>query len=71
MYILLHHYCAAKKNQLLYIYCFLSVCNSTGHLHIHRSLQSVHVKFGDDLRLHWNGRGRVLLKVGIILILYI
>uniref|UniRef100_H3DPH5 von Willebrand factor n=1 Tax=Tetraodon nigroviridis TaxID=99883 RepID=H3DPH5_TETNG len=35
-----------------------------GHLHIQRSLQSVHVRFGDDLRLHWNGRGRVLLKLG-------
>ncbi|XP_017261520.1 von Willebrand factor isoform X1 [Kryptolebias marmoratus] len=36
-----------------------------GHLHIARSVQSsVRVKFGDDLRLDWNGRGRVLLKLG-------
>ncbi|XP_037308269.2 von Willebrand factor [Pungitius pungitius] len=36
-----------------------------GHLHIQRSVQSsVHVKFGDDFRLDWNGRGRVLLKLG-------
>ncbi|KAM9352375.1 von Willebrand factor [Symphorus nematophorus] len=36
-----------------------------GHLHIQRSVQSsVHVKFGDDLRLDWDGRGRVLLKLG-------
>lgn len=49
-----------------YLLCFLSMCNFTGHLHIQRSVQSVHVKFGDDLRLDWDGRGRVLLKVGII-----
>lgn len=42
------------------------MCNFAGHLHIQRSVQSVHVKFGDDLRLDWDGRGRVLLKVGII-----
>uniref|UniRef100_A0A3Q4B0E0 von Willebrand factor n=1 Tax=Mola mola TaxID=94237 RepID=A0A3Q4B0E0_MOLML len=36
-----------------------------GHLHIQRSVQSsVHVKFGEDLRLDWDGRGRVLLKLG-------
>ncbi|XP_075998087.1 von Willebrand factor [Genypterus blacodes] len=36
-----------------------------GHLHIQRSVQSsVRVKFGDDLRLDWDGRGRVLLKLG-------
>eukprot|EP00066_Takifugu_rubripes_P015898 XP_011605164.1 PREDICTED: von Willebrand factor isoform X1 [Takifugu rubripes] len=35
-----------------------------GHLHIQRSVQSVHVKFGDDLRLDWDGRGRVLFKLG-------
>ncbi|XP_040893366.1 von Willebrand factor [Toxotes jaculatrix] len=36
-----------------------------GHLHIQRSVQSsVCVKFGDDLRLDWDGRGRVLLKLG-------
>ncbi|KAG7521790.1 von Willebrand factor [Solea senegalensis] len=36
-----------------------------GRLHIQRSVQaSVRVKFGDDLRLDWDGRGRVLLKLG-------
>uniref|UniRef100_A0A3Q3M4R4 von Willebrand factor n=1 Tax=Labrus bergylta TaxID=56723 RepID=A0A3Q3M4R4_9LABR len=36
-----------------------------GHLHIQRSVQSsVRVKFGDDLHLDWDGRGRVLLKLG-------
>ncbi|XP_042351593.1 von Willebrand factor [Plectropomus leopardus] len=36
-----------------------------GHLHIQKSVQSsVHVKFGDDLQLDWDGRGRVLLKLG-------
>ncbi|XP_030587138.1 von Willebrand factor [Archocentrus centrarchus] len=36
-----------------------------GHLHIQRSVQSsVRVKFGEDLRLDWDGRGRVLLKLG-------
>ncbi|XP_027128551.1 von Willebrand factor [Larimichthys crocea] len=36
-----------------------------GRLIIQRSVQSsVHVKFGDDLRLDWDGRGRVLLKLG-------
>ncbi|KAF7224520.1 von Willebrand factor isoform X2 [Nothobranchius furzeri] len=36
-----------------------------GHLHIVRSAQSsVSVKFGVDLRLDWDGRGRVLLKLG-------
>ncbi|KAK9516736.1 hypothetical protein VZT92_024651 [Zoarces viviparus] len=36
-----------------------------GRLHIQRSVQSsVHVKFGDDFRLDWDGRGRVLLKLG-------
>ncbi|XP_047452758.1 von Willebrand factor [Mugil cephalus] len=36
-----------------------------GRLHIQRSVQSsVHVRFGDDLRLDWDGRGRVLLKLG-------
>ncbi|MEQ2275343.1 hypothetical protein XENORESO_002286, partial [Xenotaenia resolanae] len=34
-------------------------------LHIARSAQSsVWVKFGDDLRLDWDGQGRVLLKLG-------
>lgn len=42
------------------------MCNFIGHLHIQRSVQSVHVNFGNDLRLDWDGRGRVLLKVGII-----
>lgn len=42
----------------------LCVWNFTGRLHIQRSVQSsVRVKFGDDLRLDWDGRGRVLLKV--------
>uniref|UniRef100_A0A3Q3S0D4 von Willebrand factor n=1 Tax=Mastacembelus armatus TaxID=205130 RepID=A0A3Q3S0D4_9TELE len=37
----------------------------TGHLHIQKSIHSsVHVKFGDNLRLDWDGRGRVLLKLG-------
>ncbi|XP_077591325.1 von Willebrand factor isoform X2 [Stigmatopora nigra] len=36
-----------------------------GHLHIQRSFQSsVHLKFGDHLQIDWNGRGRVLLKLG-------
>uniref|UniRef100_A0A3Q1AV12 von Willebrand factor n=1 Tax=Amphiprion ocellaris TaxID=80972 RepID=A0A3Q1AV12_AMPOC len=36
-----------------------------GRLNIQRSVQtSVRVKFGDDLRLDWDGRGRVLLKLG-------
>ncbi|KAK1887428.1 von Willebrand factor [Dissostichus eleginoides] len=36
-----------------------------GRLQIQRSAQSsVRVKFGDDLRLDWDGRGRVLLKLG-------
>ncbi|CAJ1056809.1 von Willebrand factor [Xyrichtys novacula] len=36
-----------------------------GHLHIQRSVQSsVRVKFGEDLHLDWDGRGRVLLKLG-------
>ncbi|KAM6960602.1 von Willebrand factor [Aplochiton taeniatus] len=36
-----------------------------GQLRIQRSVQSsVSVKFGDDLRLDWDGRGRVLLKLG-------
>lgn len=36
-----------------------------GRLHIQRSIHSsVRVKFGDDLRLDWDGRGRVLLKLG-------
>uniref|UniRef100_A0A8D0ARC9 von Willebrand factor n=1 Tax=Sander lucioperca TaxID=283035 RepID=A0A8D0ARC9_SANLU len=36
-----------------------------GRLHIQRSVQSsVRVKFGDDLHLDWDGRGRVLLKLG-------
>ncbi|XP_053283367.1 von Willebrand factor isoform X1 [Pleuronectes platessa] len=36
-----------------------------GRLLIQRSVQSsVRVKFGDDLRLDWDGRGRVLLKLG-------
>ncbi|XP_034032461.1 von Willebrand factor [Thalassophryne amazonica] len=36
-----------------------------GHLHIQRTVQSsVRVKFGNDLRLDWDGRGRVLLKLG-------
>ncbi|KAM3870572.1 von Willebrand factor [Diretmus argenteus] len=36
-----------------------------GRLHIQRSVQSaVYVKFGDDLRLDWDGQGRVLLKLG-------
>ncbi|KAF3688863.1 von Willebrand factor [Channa argus] len=35
-----------------------------GRLHIQTSLQSsVHVKFGNDLRLDWDGRGRVLVKL--------
>ncbi|XP_072241877.1 von Willebrand factor [Leuresthes tenuis] len=35
-----------------------------GRLHIQRSVQSsVRVKLGDDLRLDWDGRGRVLLKL--------
>lgn len=39
-------------------------CNLTGHLQIARYAQSsVRVKFGDDFRLDWDGRGRVLLKV--------
>ncbi|XP_068596007.1 von Willebrand factor [Brachionichthys hirsutus] len=37
-----------------------------GHLHIQRSVRSsVLVKFGDDLHLDWDGRGRVLLKLGL------
>lgn len=40
------------------------VCHLTGRLHIQRSVQSsVRVKFGEDFRLDWDGRGRVLLKV--------
>lgn len=40
------------------------VCHFTGRLHIQRSVQSsVRVKFGEDFRLDWDGRGRVLLKV--------
>lgn len=40
------------------------VCHLTGRLHIQRSVQSsVCVKFGEDFRLDWDGRGRVLLKV--------
>ncbi|XP_068458313.1 von Willebrand factor [Clinocottus analis] len=36
-----------------------------GRLHIQRSVQSsVYVKFGDGFRLDWDGRGRVLLKLG-------
>ncbi|XP_068168133.1 von Willebrand factor [Antennarius striatus] len=36
-----------------------------GHLHIQRSVRtSVLVKFGVDLHLDWDGRGRVLLKLG-------
>lgn len=36
-----------------------------GLLHIQRSVQAtVLLKFGDDLRLDWDGRGRVLLKLG-------
>ncbi|XP_071393775.1 von Willebrand factor [Centroberyx affinis] len=36
-----------------------------GRLRIQRTVQSsVRVKFGDDLRLDWDGRGRVLLKLG-------
>ncbi|XP_061139991.1 von Willebrand factor [Syngnathus typhle] len=36
-----------------------------GHLHIQRSVQSsVLLKYGDNLRLDWDGRGRVLLKLG-------
>lgn len=36
-----------------------------GRLHIQRSVQSsVRVKFGEDFRLDWDGRGRVLLKLG-------
>ncbi|KAM9854763.1 von Willebrand factor [Aulostomus maculatus] len=36
-----------------------------GHLHILRSVQSsVFVKFEKDFRLDWDGRGRVLLKLG-------
>ncbi|KAM3608632.1 uncharacterized protein V6R79_002011 [Siganus canaliculatus] len=36
-----------------------------GRLQILRSVQSsVRVKFGDDLRLDWDGRGHVLLKLG-------
>eukprot|EP00064_Thunnus_orientalis_P004368 superscaffoldBa00000394_g4379 len=36
-----------------------------GRLHIQRPVQSaVRVKFGEDLRLDWDGRGRVLLKLG-------
>uniref|UniRef100_A0A8C4DJ53 von Willebrand factor n=1 Tax=Dicentrarchus labrax TaxID=13489 RepID=A0A8C4DJ53_DICLA len=36
-----------------------------GRLHIQRTVQSsVRVKFGEDLRLDWDGRGRVLLKLG-------
>ncbi|CAL8262169.1 unnamed protein product [Merluccius merluccius] len=38
-----------------------------GNLHIQRSIQSsVRVKFGDDFNLDWDGRGRVLLKLGSI-----
>lgn len=40
------------------------MCHLTGRLHIQRSVQSsVRVKFGEDFRLDWDGRGRVLLKV--------
>ena len=40
------------------------LCAIKGQLHIQRSVQSsIRVKFGDDLRLDWDGRGRVLLKV--------
>lgn len=36
-----------------------------GRLHIQRSVQSsVRLRFGEDLRLDWDGRGRVLLKLG-------
>ncbi|XP_019745937.1 von Willebrand factor isoform X2 [Hippocampus comes] len=36
-----------------------------GRLHIQRSVQSsVLLKYGDNLRLDWDGRGRVLLKLG-------
>ncbi|XP_061898581.1 von Willebrand factor [Entelurus aequoreus] len=36
-----------------------------GRLHIQRSVQSsVLLKFGKDFRLDWDGRGRVLLKLG-------
>ncbi|XP_057693186.1 von Willebrand factor [Corythoichthys intestinalis] len=36
-----------------------------GKLHIQRFVQSsVHLKFGDHLHLDWDGRGRVLLKLG-------
>lgn len=44
-----------------------SVCNIKGHLHIQRSVQSsVRLRFRDALRLDWDGRGRVLLKVKTI-----
>ncbi|XP_051916485.1 von Willebrand factor [Hippocampus zosterae] len=36
-----------------------------GRLHIQRSVQSsVLLKYGDNLRLDWDGKGRVLLKLG-------
>lgn len=44
------------------------MCSFKGRLRIQRSVQSsVNVKFGDDLRLDWDGRGRVLLKVESVL----
>lgn len=50
--------------EITFTLCY--VCIATGHLRIARSAQSsVRVRFGDDLRLDWDGRGRVLLKVGL------
>ena len=42
-----------------------ALCVCEGHLRIQRSVQSaVRVRFGENLHLDWDGRGRVLLKVG-------
>lgn len=62
------HFCSFEN--VMYIkWCWIPLVSFLGvlfkgRLHIQRSVQSsVHVKFGDDLRLDWDGRGRVLLKV--------
>ena len=44
--------------------CYVFCC--AGSLHIQRSVQAaVRVRFEDDFHLDWDGRGRVLLKVGV------
>ena len=48
--------------------CITVMC-CAGSLHVQRSVQAaVRVRFADDFHLDWDGRGRVLLKVGGALI---